>query len=317
VRRPARDRLSQLQPEVARSSHAELGSSWLSTSSVNGQHGQAGLKRYRAHAWRYHGGGRVAVEMIASIGVAIVRADPRTSRRALNPGTSGSYRGPAIRSPLTERSPTYAARQIKPHGQLPGKSTAARCDMEADDLGSGRRSVTWSARLAEIAARERHTHLAYLAEILSAELDDRSGRRRTRRIADAKFRRLKRLADFNADAVPSVSPAQLAHLATGAWIDDGEPLVLLGDSGTGKTPPADRTRPGSLRARPTGPIHHLRSARQRTRRGRRPAAALPRRRPLQPPRPTPARRARPSRHVGSTSHRRRFSSPAEPATTAA
>ena len=90
-------------------------------------------------------------------------------------------------------------------------------------------------RLAEIAARQRHTHLAYLAEVLSAELDDRSARRRARRIGEARFPRLKRLADFNADVVPSISPAQLAHLATGAWIDAGEPLVLLGDSGTGKT----------------------------------------------------------------------------------
>jgi DNA replication protein DnaC len=92
-----------------------------------------------------------------------------------------------------------------------------------------------AARLAEIAARQRHTHLAYLAELLSAELDDRSARRRTRRIAGAKFPRLKRLADFNTDVVPSISPAQLATLATGAYIDAGEPVVLLGDSGTGKT----------------------------------------------------------------------------------
>ena len=89
--------------------------------------------------------------------------------------------------------------------------------------------------LAEIAARQRHTHLAYLAEVLSAELDDRSARRRTRRIAEAKFPRLKRLDDFNTDAVPSITPAQLATLATGTWIDTGQPLVLLGDSGTGKT----------------------------------------------------------------------------------
>ena len=37
-----------------------------------------------------------------------------------------------------------------------------------------------AARLAEIAVRERQTHLSYLAEILSAEIDDRTGRRRTR-----------------------------------------------------------------------------------------------------------------------------------------
>ena len=33
---------------------------------------------------------------------------------------------------------------------------------------------TEAARLAEIAARERQTHLAYLAEVLAAEVDDRS-----------------------------------------------------------------------------------------------------------------------------------------------
>jgi DNA replication protein DnaC len=88
-----------------------------------------------------------------------------------------------------------------------------------------------ATRLAEIAARERRTHLAYLAEILSAELGDRSARR----IAEAKFPRLKRLADFNTDAVPAIGPAQLATLAAGAWIDAGSPVVLLGDSGTCKT----------------------------------------------------------------------------------
>jgi len=92
-----------------------------------------------------------------------------------------------------------------------------------------------ATRLAEIAVRERHTHLAYLAEVLSAELDDRSGRRRARRITEARFPRLKRLADFNAGAVPAITPAQLAHLATGAYLDAGQPVVLLGDSGTGKT----------------------------------------------------------------------------------
>src|SRR5215813_6508109 len=36
-----------------------------------------------------------------------------------------------------------------------------------------------AARLAEIAVRERQTHLGYLAEVLAAEIDDRTGRRRT------------------------------------------------------------------------------------------------------------------------------------------
>jgi len=88
-------------------------------------------------------------------------------------------------------------------------------------------------RLAEIAVRERQTHLGFLAEVLTAEVDERAERRRVRRIAEAKFPRIKRLAEFNLDAVPSIAPAQLATLASGVWIDAGEPVVLLGDSGTG------------------------------------------------------------------------------------
>jgi len=89
--------------------------------------------------------------------------------------------------------------------------------------------------LAQAAVREHQTHLAYLAEVLAAEVDDRTERRRIRRIGEAKFPRLKRLADFNTDATTAIAPATLAHLATGAYLDAGEPLVLLGDSGTGKT----------------------------------------------------------------------------------
>lgn len=88
--------------------------------------------------------------------------------------------------------------------------------------------------MAEIAVRERQTHLAHLAEILAAETDDRASRRRARRIGEARFPRLKRLADFNTDAIPGIA-TQLAALATGAWIDAGQPVVLPGDSGTGKT----------------------------------------------------------------------------------
>jgi DNA replication protein DnaC len=91
-----------------------------------------------------------------------------------------------------------------------------------------------AARLAEIAVRERQTHLAYLAEILSAEIDDRTSRRRTRRITEARFPRIKRLADFNTETIPGIA-ATLATLAAGAWIDAGQPVVLPGDSGTGKT----------------------------------------------------------------------------------
>ena len=66
--------------------------------------------------------------------------------------------------------------------------------------------------LAEAALRDRLTHLAYLAEVLSAELDDRAARRRERRIHEARFPRLKHLADFDLAAAPTVDPTMLATL---------------------------------------------------------------------------------------------------------
>ena len=88
---------------------------------------------------------------------------------------------------------------------------------------------------ADVAAKERLTHRAYLAEVLSAEVDQRDSRRRARRLVEARFPRIKRLEDFDLAAAPSVNPASLAALAKGAWIDAGEPVVLIGDSGTGKS----------------------------------------------------------------------------------
>ncbi len=89
--------------------------------------------------------------------------------------------------------------------------------------------------IADAAARERLSHRAFLAEVLSAECDDREARRRLRRVAEARFPRVKRLDAFDLSAVPSLPPATFAALAEGAWIDAGQPVVLLGDSGTGKT----------------------------------------------------------------------------------
>src|SRR5258706_11651872 len=92
-----------------------------------------------------------------------------------------------------------------------------------------------AGRIADAAARERLSHRAFLAEVLCAECDEREGRRRLRRVSEAKFPRVKRLAEFDLAALPTLPPATLAMLAGGGWIDAGEPVVLLGDSGTGKT----------------------------------------------------------------------------------
>lgn len=92
-----------------------------------------------------------------------------------------------------------------------------------------------AAPLADAAARDRVTHRGYLAELLACEVDARAARRRERRLHEARFPRHKTLDGFDLDAAAGIDPAVLAELATLGWIDRGEPLVAIGDSGTGKT----------------------------------------------------------------------------------
>ncbi|TQO19839.1 DNA replication protein DnaC [Rhodoglobus vestalii] len=92
-----------------------------------------------------------------------------------------------------------------------------------------------AASMAEEAARARLSHQGYLAEVLTFECDQREDRRRDRRVKEAKFPRPKRLEDLDLAHIPDLPPATMTQLAGGSWIDAGEPLVLLGDSGTGKT----------------------------------------------------------------------------------
>lgn len=100
------------------------------------------------------------------------------------------------------------------------------------------RLPTIRARAEEVTAaaqREQLSYSGFLAELLLAECDDRDRRRCTRRIKAAGFPREKWLVDFDFEANPAINPAQIHTLAKGEWIRKGEPLCLIGDSGTGKT----------------------------------------------------------------------------------
>lgn len=100
------------------------------------------------------------------------------------------------------------------------------------------RLPTIRARTAELAAaahREQLTYTGFLAELLLAECDDRDRRRSARSLKAAGFPREKWLTDFDYTANRNIEPAVIANLATCAWITKGEPLCLIGDSGTGKS----------------------------------------------------------------------------------
>ena len=97
---------------------------------------------------------------------------------------------------------------------------------------------TVKARFRQMAAeatREQQTPTAYLAALLEAEMHERAERRERRRLLDARFPLLKRLEEFRFADNPKVPQATIAALAECSWINDRDSIVLIGDSGTGKT----------------------------------------------------------------------------------
>jgi DNA replication protein DnaC len=89
--------------------------------------------------------------------------------------------------------------------------------------------------LAAQAVRERHTHLGYLEALLAAEVDERERHAIARRLKDAHLPRVKTLDEFDFSQAAKVSATQIRELADGGYIARTEPVVLIGDCGTGKT----------------------------------------------------------------------------------
>jgi len=147
--------------------------------------------------------------------------------------------GPTQASP-TQASPTQASPAQGAAGGGRGRRgvTDQAADAAVDQACRMLRLPTMRSRFAEIAEsaqREQLTYRGFLAELLMAERDDRDRRRSARRITAAGFPREKWLSDFDYTANPTVEPAVIAQLATSAWVTKGDPLCLIGDSGTGKS----------------------------------------------------------------------------------
>jgi DNA replication protein DnaC len=90
------------------------------------------------------------------------------------------------------------------------------------------------AALAQEAQRQQLSYEEFLAKVLLCEVDERDERRRLRRVKSAGFPRVKLLEEFDL-AASGVNPAVIATLASGSYLERSEPVVLLGDSGTGKS----------------------------------------------------------------------------------
>src|SRR6478752_1672044 len=89
--------------------------------------------------------------------------------------------------------------------------------------------------LAEQAVREKKSHIGYLEALLTAEIEERERNTIDRRIKEAHLPRVKTLEEFDYTQTPMVSAAKMRELSEGGYIERAEPVVLIGDCGTGKT----------------------------------------------------------------------------------
>jgi DNA replication protein DnaC len=89
--------------------------------------------------------------------------------------------------------------------------------------------------LAEQAVREKKTHAGYLEALLTAEVEERERNTIDRRIKEAHLPRVKTLEEFDYAQTPMVTAAKMRELGEGGYIERAEPVVLIGDCGTGKT----------------------------------------------------------------------------------
>lgn len=90
-------------------------------------------------------------------------------------------------------------------------------------------------QMAEEAVRGKQTHVRYLEALLAAELEEREGRVVERRIREARLPRVKTLEEFDFSQAPQISASQIRELAEGGYLERAEPVLFLGECGTGKT----------------------------------------------------------------------------------
>jgi DNA replication protein DnaC len=90
-------------------------------------------------------------------------------------------------------------------------------------------------RLSQEAIKNKLSHLSYVEALLAVEIEEREGRAIARRIQEARFPKLKTLEEFDFAVAPHIPVALLRKLAEGEYLQRCEPVILLGDTGTGKT----------------------------------------------------------------------------------
>jgi DNA replication protein DnaC len=90
-------------------------------------------------------------------------------------------------------------------------------------------------KIAELCRKDRSDYQTFLLRLVEREMQDREIRARERRIKAAKFPVMKTLDSFDFRAQPSINQTLVRELMRSEYIDQRENVLLIGNSGTGKT----------------------------------------------------------------------------------
>jgi DNA replication protein DnaC len=90
-------------------------------------------------------------------------------------------------------------------------------------------------RLAEQAVKEKQSHLSYLEALLEGEVEERGRKAMARRIQEARFPAVKTLEEFDFQCASHIPAALVRSLSEGGYLARKEPIIFLGETGTGKT----------------------------------------------------------------------------------
>jgi DNA replication protein DnaC len=90
-------------------------------------------------------------------------------------------------------------------------------------------------RLVTEATRDQGSCTDFLDAMLQAENDYRSDRKTTRRIKAAKFALRPSFEDFDFTANRSITKTQIKDLYSLHWMSEARPVLLIGQTGVGKT----------------------------------------------------------------------------------
>jgi len=91
------------------------------------------------------------------------------------------------------------------------------------------------AKLAALCQSERADYQTFLLRLCEREVHDRELRAAERRVKTAKFPVVKTLDTFNFQAQPSINQELVRELIRGEYMDRCENVLLIGNSGTGKS----------------------------------------------------------------------------------